>query len=172
LILDLRGFTKGTIYRLAPYLTDKKVTVTESKTPFLLPSLLMDNLEPTYNISKQISRPSLPSTQQYKGFIVALIDSSTISHGEHSCIYLKACRPEVVFIGRTTNGAIANVTNIILPGGVLVGFSGMGYQHPGGKNIQRCGIIPDIMVEENFTSKDVKDIILSEAISYLSHKNT
>ncbi len=37
LILDIRGYPKGTIYLLAPRLTDKKVAVAITQTPYLLP---------------------------------------------------------------------------------------------------------------------------------------
>ena len=40
LILDIRGYPKGTIYHLAPRLTEKKVTVAVTQTPFLLPSAI------------------------------------------------------------------------------------------------------------------------------------
>jgi len=40
-------------------------------------------------------------------------------------LYLASC-PNVVFVGQTTAGSNGNVTNVALPGGVVVSFTGLG----------------------------------------------
>lgn len=57
-----------------------------------------------------------PSSQfKYKGKVVALVNEETISHAEHSCLYLESCT-DVTFVGSPTNGANGNITNVQLPG--------------------------------------------------------
>jgi C-terminal processing protease CtpA/Prc len=65
----------------------------------------------------------LPGSWKYDGLVVALINGETISQAEHYCLYLKECG-NVTFIGTTSSGSNGNVTNLALPGGVLVGFTG------------------------------------------------
>lgn len=45
LILDIRGYPKGTIYQLAPCFIEKKATVAVTHTPYLVPSMLFSELE-------------------------------------------------------------------------------------------------------------------------------
>jgi len=177
------------LLRLAPRLATKKVAVALTYTPFLLPSFLSNELEPSAIVSKQICGVNADDSsgvgyvivitlvslfgsdlvclifsvlqairmlelhlstfvvtrtscrlhvliccfcvlRNYQGKVVALISEATISHGEHSCLYLKACCPDIVFIGHCSNGAVGNITNIVLPGGLLVGFTGMGITFP------------------------------------------
>eukprot|EP01130_Rhizamoeba_saxonica_P007945 TRINITY_DN3211_c0_g1_i2.p1 TRINITY_DN3211_c0_g1~~TRINITY_DN3211_c0_g1_i2.p1 ORF type:complete len:783 (-),score=164.02 TRINITY_DN3211_c0_g1_i2:8-2356(-) len=167
LIIDLRGYTKGAIYRLAPYLIDEPVTVSQRITPFIMPSSLGDNLEPNYHINKHIILPALPK-RIFSGKMIVLIDNETIGYGEESCLYIKACYPDAIFIGTKTNGSVGNLTNIILPGSILVGFSGMGYSDHSGELIQGKGFVPNITVD--ITPQDIgddRDILLETAIEHL-----
>jgi C-terminal processing protease CtpA/Prc len=168
MILDLRGYIKGIIYRLAPKLARKKVVVSQTTTPILSPSLLVDDLHSGLFHTTQMCAPMSGNSEPYKGMIVGLIDIETISHGEHSVLYLKAIRPDIILIGNRTSGSVGNQTNIVLPGGVLVGFTAMGLQHPNGDEIQRKGILPDIVVEETLESMlQEKDATLDAALNYL-----
>jgi len=169
LVLDLRGNTKGTIFRIAPRLTKRTVTVAKTLTPLMVPSqFLFDDLESSTTITKQICH-TLHDVRDwlYNGKLVALISSNTVGRGEHSTLYLKACRPDTKIIGQRSNGATGNVTNIALPGGILLGFTGIGLSNPDGSQV-RQGIIPDIIVEDTVESiRDGHDTILEAAIAYL-----
>lgn len=173
LIVDLRGYTRGTIYRLAPRLSSKKTIIASTEMPLLMPSLLSDDQTHqsaflrTYQSSFQThSDDSLSTSQPLK--IVALVNEETISHGEYSVAYLKALQSDTILVGKPTSGSVGNITNILLPGGIVVGFTGMAIAHFDGSPIQRCGIRPDILVEERVDRiQDFRDTILEEAISYL-----
>eukprot|EP01114_Cavostelium_apophysatum_P023836 TRINITY_DN910_c0_g1_i1.p1 TRINITY_DN910_c0_g1~~TRINITY_DN910_c0_g1_i1.p1 ORF type:complete len:947 (-),score=287.15 TRINITY_DN910_c0_g1_i1:24-2864(-) len=168
LILDIRGYPKGTIYQLAPRLTDKKVTVAVTQTPLFLPTMFYAELESCVIEEKHKLQPS--SQWKYQGKIVALVNEETISHAEHSCLYLSACT-DVTFVGTPTNGANGNVTNCSLPGGILVGFTGLGTLHGNKEQLQRKGIQPHVYVEPTVEGlrKNV-DETLVKAIEYLGHK--
>jgi len=166
LILDLRGFTKGAGYRVARYFTKKRIVTSMSVTPFFLPSLLVEGTEPSMNLSNQYCPPSDLSTY-YCGRLVALIDSSTVSNGELTCLFLQSCRPDIVLVGTPTTGALGSTTNVILPGNVEVGFVGLGYIPPDGSKFS--GITPSVIVQETIKALiDEKDEIFERAIQYLA----
>lgn len=115
-ILDIRGYPKGTIYAIAPKLTSKKVDVAITQTPYLQPSMLYSELESCVIEETHKLQPS--AGWKYKGKVVVLINEETISHAEHSCLYLEAAT-DVTFVGTATNGANGNVTNCYLPGKII-----------------------------------------------------
>jgi len=127
---------------------------------------LYTELESTIIEEKHKLQPSIQS--KYKGKIVALISEETMSHAEHSCLYLSACT-DATFVGTPTNGANGNVTNCCLPGGLLVGFTGLGTCFPNRDQLQRKGIQPHVFVEPTVDGiqKGV-DEIYTKAIEYLT----
>lgn len=178
LIIDLRGYTRGTIYRLAPKLSSRNINIASTEMPLLMPSLLSDDQNYQSSIVRSYQSSSFSRNTNEIGSmsnrrtplrIVALINEETISHGEYSIAYLKCIKPDTILIGKPTNGAVGNVTNISLPGGIIVGFSGMGISQSNGKQIQRSGIQPDVHVEETLDGiRDGVDEILEESLKFLS----
>jgi len=167
LILDIRGYPKGTIYAIAPRLTSKKVEVAITQTPYLQPSMLYSELESCVIEEAHKLQPS--AGWKYKGKVVVLINEETISHAEHSCLYLEAAT-DVTFVGTPTNGANGNVTNCYLPGGILVAFTGLGTQHADKSQLQRKGIQPHIRVDPSIeATKNSQDIVLDAAVRYLKN---
>lgn len=55
--------------------------------------------------------------------------------------------PHATVIGSTTAGADGNVSQFYLPGGISTLISGIGIYYPDGRETQRIGIIPDIVVK-------------------------
>eukprot|EP01125_Pyxidicula_operculata_P000378 TRINITY_DN10418_c0_g1_i1.p1 TRINITY_DN10418_c0_g1~~TRINITY_DN10418_c0_g1_i1.p1 ORF type:complete len:1006 (-),score=212.92 TRINITY_DN10418_c0_g1_i1:167-2824(-) len=169
LILDLRGYTKGAIYKMGRFLSKNRVTYGQSHTCLFMPSLLVDGIEPPFTVANQTLTFGDSSDQYYDGKIVGLIDASTMSHGEQACLFLKSCRPDLVLVGSSTGGAIGHPTNIVLPGNIEVGFSGLGYSTVDGKYIQIDGITPDVHVNETIEGiiRD-EDEILKAAVQFLT----
>ncbi len=68
----------------------------------------------------------------------------------------------------TIVGANGNVTNLALPGGLLVGFTGLGTLHANKDQLQRKGIQPHILVEPTIDdlTKGI-DTIFESAVQYL-----
>jgi C-terminal processing protease CtpA/Prc len=169
IIFDLRGYTKGTIYRIGPMLASTSTQVAIYETPAMMPTLLSDDLQPPSLRSVQtcvVPRPDSPISQTCK--IVALINEDTLSHGEYAASFLKAVRPDLTFVGSVTNGALGNITNLVLPGGIQVGFSGMGMTAADGSALQRRGISPDVPVHPTVESLAAgRDPILEKAIEFL-----
>jgi hypothetical protein len=59
-------------------------------------------------------------------FILGIFLGVTYCINRHSCLYLERSLRSVAFIGTPTAGSNGNVTNISLPGGVLVSFTALG----------------------------------------------
>ena len=71
-------------------------------------------------------------------------------------------------MGSTTAGADGNVSSIKLPGGIMTMISGIGVYYPDGKETQRIGIVPDIVVKptiEGFNKG--KDEVLEKALEFV-----
>lgn len=103
---------------------------------------------------------------------MALINEDTISHGEHTCLYLEKCCENITFIGQCTNGTNGNVSNISLPGNVTVTFTGLGASHSNGERLQRRGIHPHVVVTP--TIQDIcnnTDKTLQVAVQYVLRNN-
>ena len=75
-----------------------------------------------------------------------LINEYAQSQSEHKCLFFAAAT-DVTFIGSPTAGANGDITNVALPGGLFVAFSGHDVRHPDGRQLQRIGIQPHIHVE-------------------------
>jgi hypothetical protein len=82
----------------------------------------------------------------YKGPIVILIDKGVMSAQESFCLRLKVSR-DVVFIGRASAGCTGAYSEIFLPRGQTVHFTGTRVLLPDGTSIQGQGIQPDILFE-------------------------
>lgn len=113
------------------------------------------------------SLPSLSDKPAYSGKITMLIGNSTESSGEHTCLLMESVA-EVTFIGSPTSGANGNMTQTVLPGGIIVWFTGLGVRHLDGRQLQRVGIQPDIHVERTIEGvRQGRDEVLERAVKFL-----
>jgi len=164
LILDMRGYPKGTAWALAPRLNVKgAVHAAMFLTPLVTAPLFSE-------ISPEASRwlqkmPTLPpGASLYRGKVIVLIDDRAISQAEHSCLFFEAAT-DVTFIGTPTAGANGDVTTGSLPGGLRFSFTGQEPRHVDGRQLQRVGIQPQVTVRP--TLKGIaagRDEVLEQAI--------
>jgi len=105
----------------------------------------------------------------YSGKIVVLVNEYTQSMAEYTTMAFQAS-PNTTILGSQTAGADGNISNLSLPGGLEVSFSGVGVYYPDGTETQRTGIDIDVYcrptIEGIRTDKDevleiAKEIILS-----------
>ena len=171
IIFDMRGYPNGTAWELAPRLTEKKdVTAALFRRPFQSAAYvasddLGDGTIPDFSFAQKLPPPK---GGIYKGKVVMLIDQDAISQSEHTCMFFESATA-VTFIGSPTNGANGDVTNLVLPGGIYVSFSGHDVRHADGRQLQRLGIQPTIKVEPTIAGlREKKDEVLEAAIKYLS----
>jgi hypothetical protein len=106
----------------------------------------------------------------YKGKVIILVNETSQSLSEF-CTMAYRVIPNALVIGSTTAGADGNVSQFFLPGGITTFITGIGVYYPNGKETQRYGIIPDIIVKPNIESiKQKKDVVLEKAIELIEKK--
>lgn len=103
----------------------------------------------------------------YKGKVVIMVNENTQSSGEfHTMVFQTA--PDATVIGSTTAGADGNVSGFYLPGGLYTMFSGISIQYPDGRETQRIGIVPDVVVRPSIDGiKEGKDELLEKAVQII-----
>lgn len=177
-VFDIRGHTRGTIFRLAPHFASHVTHVASTEVSLMLPSLLVGDIQsgmqlrgqqrcvPSHPVTSGAPSPSQALSQSLK--LVALVNEETMSHGEYAATVFKAIRPDTIFFGTPTTGSVGSVTNLPVPGGILVGFTAMGILKSDGTHIQTKGITPDHMVLEKPESiLTGKDDIMEAALAFL-----
>jgi C-terminal processing protease CtpA/Prc len=98
---------------------------------------------------------------------VMLIDERTISQAEHTGLFLEAANG-TKFIGTPTMGANGDVTVIALPGRVTMSFTGQAVRHADGRQLQRIGLVPDVLVRPTIAGvRAGRDEVLERAVRYL-----
>ncbi|MFT3822497.1 MAG: S41 family peptidase [Chitinophagaceae bacterium] len=163
IIFDMRGYSDNPgLLKLFSYLfADSAHWGKLSQPDFYAPGQFcyIDNI-----ISKSYKFIGKKNNNAYRGKVIVLINETTQSAQEMWCMMFKKI-PGVVFIGSQTSGADGNMTPIPLTDGRTIIFSGVGIYYPDGKETQRVGIVPDIIVKP--TIKDIqagRDPLVEKAI--------
>lgn len=167
-IFDMRGYPNGTAWAIAPRLTEKRTPVAALFSRPLLEAASLSDSEladvPNYTFAQQLPERS---GDAYRGKVVMLINEDAISQAEHTCMFFEAAT-DVTFIGTPTMGANGDVTFMILPGNLLVSFTGHNVRHADGRQLQRIGIQPNITVAPTIGGVVAgRDEVLDRAVRYL-----
>lgn len=162
IIFDMRGYPQGTIWSIAPRLARETVPVALFTTP--MPG--HGSPEPAAESFFQTLEPA-PLAARYGGETLLLMDERTVSQAEHTGLYLRAANG-TRFIGSPTAGADGEITSIVLPGAITVGFTGQEVRHPDGRHLQRVGLQPDVPARPTIQGiRDGRDEVLEAAIRAL-----
>jgi len=166
--------TKGLVIDMRCYPSDFIV--------FTLGSYLLPSPVPFVKFSKgSISQPGLFTIGKdlvvgkinkdfYKGKVVIIVNETTISNAEYTTMALRTA-PEVTIIGSTTAAADGNVSQIVLPGNIPTGISGIGVYYPDGRETQRVGIVPQVEIKPTIEGIiEGKDELLEKAIAIIDGK--
>lgn len=163
-ILDMRGYPAGGARALLPRLAR----------PGRLGALLggsmrYDGSSGSFSLEESLwTLEEGPPGERYAGRVVVLADGSSQSAAEHVCALIKSVA-EPTFIGSRTSGADGGVTRTILPGGIVVNFSGQSVRYADGSQLQRVGIVPDIEAQPTLAGMRAgRDDVLEAAIAFLS----
>src|SRR5205823_1984857 len=143
LILDMRGYPRGTAWTIAPRINVKHATHSAWFSRNLLSGVLAGE-EERASLSFQQLIP-VSDKPVYAGRVMMLIDEFAISQSEHSGLFFEAAT-NITYVGSPTAGANGDVTMLSLPGGIYVSFSGHDVRHSDGRQLQRIGLQPDIPV--------------------------
>lgn len=160
LVLDMRGYPKASFATLGAMLN---TTGSTSVAQFRVPRVT-GGIRGEYAYVQNIP----PQELRYRNKTVTLIDIRAISAAEHTCLTLEAVNG-TTFIGTPTNGANGNVTTFYLPGNIAGTFTGMDVRHADGRQLQRVGIQPDIVVSPTPEGlRAGKDEVLDRAVEFLT----
>lgn len=108
--------------------------------------------------------------EYYKGNIIVLVNESTQSQAETTAMMFKQ-HPKAKIIGSNTSGANGDVITFKIAG-LDTRFTGLGAYYPDGRETQRIGIIPDIIVKPTVEGiKEGKDEVLERALLYIKTNN-
>jgi C-terminal processing protease CtpA/Prc len=106
----------------------------------------------------------------FKGKIVIIVNETTLSQAEYTTMAFSTA-PNVTIIGSTTAAADGDVSQIVLPGGVRTGISGIGVYYPDGRETQQVGIIPDIEAKPTIAGiAQGRDEVLEKALLEVKKK--
>ena len=164
IIFDMRGYPHGTMWSIAPCINRKGAHVAAQM------------LEPVVEPIPPWAAPSIKSTpltiapcerQIYAGKTVMLVDERTQSQSEGTALAFEAASG-TTFIGSQTAGTNGDLTGIRLPAKLGITFTGHDIRHADGRQLQRIGIIPDVLVRP--TLKGIQaggDEVLERAVAWL-----
>jgi C-terminal processing protease CtpA/Prc len=167
IVFDLRGYPRGVFWLLAPRLNTRGARVAAR---FGVP--VVDSWGAS---SEWVGGASMvvhqaiapPPGAPYAGRTVLLLDERARSQAEHTALFLRVAAG-TTFVGSPTTGVSGDVTDVLLPGGVSVGFSGAAAEWPDGGQLQRRGVLPDVPARPTLRGlREGRDEVLEAALRYL-----
>ena len=172
IIFDVRGYPLGTAWQIAPRLTD------HSPVPAALfrrrvvaePRGALGEIEAEllYEFTQYLPPPRPPT---YRGRTVMLIDERTQSQAEHTGLFFEVANG-TTFVGTPTSGTNGDITSFVLPGDIGVTFTGQGVRHADGRQLQRVGLQPHVLVAPTIEGiRAGRDEVLEGALAYLGGAN-
>ena len=151
IVFDLRGYPRGTAWKIAPHLTPATVSAALFRTPVSrFAHGAKDSADAGVRFrseTRDFDQLIHPAAPRYAKPIVVVIDARAISQSEHTGLYL-AASAHARFVGEPTMGANGDVTSFFVPGGVQLNFTGQAVLHPDGSQLQRVGLVPDVRVSQ------------------------
>ena len=172
-IFDKIQNTKGLVIDFRSYPSDFVVfklgkLLKQESTEFVKFSNTSNANPGRFNFTPSLKIPG-SGKNYYKGKIAILINETTQSSAEYHTMGLRTA-PNAKVFGSTTSGADGNVSKIMLPGNISTMISGIGIYYPDGKETQRVGIIPDIVVKPTIKGiKTDKDEVLEKAVNWITN---
>lgn len=167
LVLDLRGYPRGTGIMVASRLCERTVPYARIATPVVAATPGSGTWR-RHTAWEQTTEMLHPVGPPYTGRLAVLIDEHAISQAEHTCLALRAARPDATFVGSPTTGANGRVSWVTLPGEVRALFSGQRVVAADGSQLQRRGILPDVWVRPTLEGiRAGRDEVLEAALAAL-----
>jgi len=169
IVFDMRGYPNGTAWSIAPRVNTRKATYGAQFLQPLVTGAGGEEADPRIRFFQKL--PALPKDAWiYPGKIVVLVDDRAISQAEHTCLFLEQAAG-ATFVGSPTHGANGDVTVMRLPGGLRMSFTGQEVRHADGRQLQKVGIQPDVVVRPTLAGiRAGKDEALDRALAWLASK--
>ncbi|WP_309897163.1 S41 family peptidase [Archangium sp.] len=161
LVFDMRGYPNGTAWGIAPYLNTRGA---RHAAVFERNLVSGDDLSGRFKFFQELPKDDVPL---YRGKTVMLIDERAISQSEHSGLFFEAANG-TTFIGSPSAGANGDITDVVLPGGLSVVFTGHDVRHVDGRQLQRVGLRPQVHVRPTLAGVQAgRDEVLERALEFL-----
>lgn len=157
IIFDLRNYPKLTIIPLSEMLLPNASFYYQFNFP-----------ETNYpgKFYSRINSIGRKNPDYYKGNVIVLVDENTQSQAETTTMMFKQ-HPKVKMIGSNTSGANGDIIKFKIAD-LDTCFTGLGAYYPDGRETQRIGIIPDIIIKPTLEGiKNGKDEVLERALQYI-----
>lgn len=157
IIFDLRNYPKLTIIPLSEILLPNASFYYQFNFP-----------ETNYpgKFYSRINSIGRKNPDYYKGNVIVLVDENTQSQAETTTMMFKQ-HPKVKVIGSNTSGANGDIIKFKIAD-LDTCFTGLGAYYPDGRETQRIGIIPDIIIKPTLEGiKNGKDEVLERALQYI-----
>ncbi|PWN60598.1 S41 family peptidase [Chryseobacterium oncorhynchi] len=159
IIFDLRNYPKLTILPLSEILLPQATIYYQFNFP-----------ETNYPGKFYSRKNSIgkKNPEHYKGNVIVLVDENTQSQAETTTMMFKQ-HPKAKIIGSNTSGANGDIIRFKLAD-LDTCFTGLGAYYPDGRETQRIGIIPDILIKPTVDGiKNGKDEVLERALMYIKN---
>ena len=165
LILDMRGYPNETAWPITPYLNVKKAIYGASYSPMTISS---SNAVADFEVLTFLETLTKSQGESlYRGRVLMLINEMTQSQAEHSGLFFESAS-DITFVGSPSAGSNGDVTDLLLPGGISVRFTGQGIKHADGRQLQRVGLQPKLFVRPTVKGvREGKDEVMDRAIGYI-----
>jgi len=169
IVFDMRGYPNGTAWSIAPRVNTKQAAYGAQFLQPLVTGGGGEEADPRVRFLQQI--PELPKAAWiYPGKIVVLVDDRAISQAEHTCLFLEQAAG-ATFVGSPTHGTNGDITVMRLPGGLRMSFTGQEVRHADGRQLQKVGIQPDVVVRPTLAGlRAGKDEVLDRALAWLASR--
>ncbi len=166
IVFDMRGYPNGTAWSIVP-------RIALAGHVGRIGSQYLCNEVSTFGGKRYLDyRVTASPDRRYRGRIVMLIDEEAISQAEMTAMYFDAAN-HVTFVGSPTAGANGDVTDLSLPGGLYVTFTGQSASHGDGRRLQRRGVQPHVRVRPTIAGlRAGKDEVLERALALLRRTAT
>ena len=105
-----------------------------------------------------------------RGKLIVIVNEDTESNAEFAAMAFRAGNRTTI-IGSNTGGYDGNISQIVLPGGLVTYISGNGVYYPDGGETQRIGIVPDMHIEPTIKGiRENRDELLEHAICMMKER--
>lgn len=159
IIFDIRNYPQGTNFAIAEYLNPEPKDFVKSMDP--------DLSSPGRYIWRKEDTPcGKINPDYYKGNVILLVNEKSISHSEFTAMTLKVA-PKTTIIGSQTSGTDGRNYRFEIIKGIWSSFTTYGVFYPDKTEVQRVGIVPDLVVEPTILGiQQGKDEVLDRAILF------
>jgi C-terminal processing protease CtpA/Prc len=165
IIFDMRGYPSLAVWPIASRLDRKRASVAAV---FCRPQVMPHPVADWANTELCFEQVLAPTDKpKYRGRAVMLIDERAMSWAEQTGLLFEAANG-TRFVGSNTAGADGTTTELVLPGGIHVVFTGEEVRHADGRQLQRIGLVPDVRVEPTVQGiRAGRDEVLERALALL-----